>query len=105
MAYGVPAGLYLTYTPAEVGALVEAIAERERRLEEREDFRTAWLVAETMNGRRSKTSDKYWTPWDFIKKPGGDVTVESRETFKARLLSFAMAHNAANASKRKKAVQ
>jgi hypothetical protein len=94
VAYGaVPAGEYLTLTPREVGALMEAIQERESRREHAEMFRTAFVVAEIRNTLRTKRSDKYWTPFDFVKKPD-DVTVESREEFRGRLLAFATMHNA-----------
>lgn len=61
-----PDELYWRLTPRETGALLDALAKRERRRETNAARRSAMIAAEVRNTLRTKPSDKVWTIRDFV---------------------------------------
>lgn len=97
MAAGVPDELYWRSTPVEVGALLDAMDERESR-QERAAILRAGLVASAVYNVHRKKGKPAVKPQDFIRKQHKVQVVKPSE-LRAKLAAFADAHNARERAK------
>ena len=94
MACGVPDELYWRSTPVEVGALLDELVEVEGRRERNAAYRAALIAAEVKNTLRSKYSDKYWRPEDFMRDEPKQTRIVSPKEMRDWLVMLAVTHNA-----------
>lgn len=82
MAAGVPDDLYWRSTPAEVGALLDEIVERESRQERAASLRAGLVTSAIYNVNRKRGTAAY-KPSDFVAKAGKDRVLSPSDLAKA----------------------